>query len=548
MPATYVAVLLTLTFGIQIAESADSIRFGRSRELKDSGICLNLFSQTIERALPTPKIIGREYPVNLPQKQTSLYRISELWQREQHIGSWADREGRSLTVYSVSLPTPPENNTGISLEKYREWSESAGDADFTPEQLTGWIEAVTGKKAPELEPVKRHHTLKFSEAYTFILKGAPNQLGYLMQIPPPPLSSSRNRRKLWFCAVFSLIPADNIEDAKRYIDTKWMPFFRRIRVSRTPEAKDPSNRFQNKDLIPARNRDNLSASRKQVIESIRNLNEWWYAETSNYILLSDLTSSYASMIKKLQGEMDIMRRGYAEILPFTGRTDAVSVIRIFGNRNEYIEYVGEKYRWSGGLWMPQLKELVISAPQWNNKKAAQDSLRRIVYHEGLHQYLHETVQNHRATSAWFNEGHAMLFTNAEVRNKTLEITEPENEATLLENILDKGTFDLNQLLTVSYPDFYSEHKDIRSKNYASAWALCYYLHKGAVTIRDIRHRDSVKTIIPDYLKYINAGSSPGEATRKAFEEIDKKVFTEDFIAFWKSKSRRSKARRTHIFQ
>ena len=543
---TGVALLLTAL----PLSAAQTLRLGRTRELTEASLIINLFNHTTERALPSPSSSTLRYTRGTQKWEEEVYNIKELWLHDQHVGEWTDDYNRTLSLRKMNLPLPPaQKNNYITQEKYNTWKESVRITDESSGALTSWVNAITGLKVKQMTPVKKPHMAKFKQAYFVEFDKSPQAIGLLFQLPPPPVFPGSSMDLHWFCALFNIIPGDDIPATRELLEKRWLPVVKRIRKGHTRRSEAP-NKFQNRNMRPSTDTEELKAGRERVIDSIKNLDNWWFAETPNYIMLSDLKSSSAVTIRKLQSEMDILRAGYTRLLPPAEKPKAVSVIRIFANRRDYENYVGEKHKWSAGLWSPARKELVVSSPNWSNKGAAQDQLRNITYHEGLHQYLSETIPGIQ-TSPWFNEGHAELFTYSEVRSKRskrMKVTESENQLRYLEKIISSKALNLSQFITISYQQFYSTSDETRRNNYATAWALCYYLHKGYLSSHDKIYKMYIAEIVPAYLEALRNGSRPEEATRIAFKEIDMELLTTDFINFWDSRNRRGDAKRKLLFK
>ncbi len=74
------------------------------------------------------------------------------------------------------------------------------------------------------------------------------------------------------------------------------------------------------------------------------------------------------------------------------------------------------------------------------------------------------------------------------------------------------------------------------------WGVMYYLMKGSIISGNMEY-----TKIPqEYFKAIESGFNPEEATRIAWEGIDRFKFNYDFISFWTNKLQVAKANRQDI--
>jgi hypothetical protein len=261
------------------------------------------------------------------------------------------------------------------------------------------------------------------------------------------------------------------------------------------------------------------------------MKDWWFAETQEYIFLSDIRSSTGrSLVKEMQRNMPHYRKALAKLIPpFESLTDA-NVVRIFENPQEYKQYVENNHAWSIGLWSPMQRELVILS-QGKNK----DKTIKIIQHEGFHQYLFfacDMVQN----LPWYNEGHACFFETAEISQRGF-VKIPENSRVqhLLRN-LDDSAKHIPTLLATSHNSFYLVTEKMRDLNYTTAWALIYYLRKGA----PLERKNPYSKILDTYLAELKSSRNASKATTEAFRGINIQKFQEDFKLFWKR--RRNKAR------
>jgi hypothetical protein len=228
------------------------------------------------------------------------------------------------------------------------------------------------------------------------------------------------------------------------------------------------------------------------------------------------------VIRDLQDTMPALRQAYARLVPPLTSESDVALIRIFQSKADYVRYVGKDHAWTGAVWMPRRRELVLTQEQ--NK----DEMMRLIRHESFHQYL-SYAYCMLAAAPWMNEGHACLFENARVgaKGKVTLDEDPASCPLLLENI-DLATASLPRLLQADYEAFYGGESAARKLKYATAWALAYYLQKGAPQERNT----PFKSILPDFAAALAETHSYQEATSAAFKKIDMHVFQENFREFW----------------
>jgi hypothetical protein len=261
------------------------------------------------------------------------------------------------------------------------------------------------------------------------------------------------------------------------------------------------------------------------------MKEWWFAETTEYIFLSDVRSATGrTLVRKMQTDMPHFREACAKLIPpFEPITDA-NIVRIFESPEAYKQYVGPAHEWSIGLWSPMQRELVILSQGTDHQKTLE-----IIMHEGFHQFLFFACSM-APNLPWYNEGHACFFETIQIdRRGSAKIPENSRVQHLLSN-LNAVAEHIPTLLATSHDSFYQVSDEMRSLNYTTSWALIYYLRKGA----PLERINPYKNILNTYLSQLKATRNPNTATTEAFRGIDIKRFQEDFVDFWKH--RRSKGR------
>jgi hypothetical protein len=286
----------------------------------------------------------------------------------------------------------------------------------------------------------------------------------------------------------------------------------------------------------------MIASRKQVTDSIKNLKDWWFVETEDYIILSDLKTSHHVMVQDLQANIGFLHTAFEKIIPPRTNITAISVIRVFGTPEEYETYVPPDYSRSIGIWMPDRKELVIKPIDWGGSAEQRDRVFETTYHEAFHQYLFYALGQLHA-SPWFNEGFACVFGGANVKDNKLKILENgmlvKNVGELLNNM------NIESVIGLSYDDFYARNdKSGRAGNahYALAWALVYYLSKGIA----VEPQSPYAGILDRYVDALRTTENPTTATQMAFKGVDMHALNKDFCKFWQSTNKRAAAVRNRI--
>ena len=492
------------------------------------------------------RTLGNSEPVSLPQPKTYTYTLTrgdvtkkqnrfnpyELWYAEQHCGTWRDNRGNTLTIGRVSKHMPQFGQEHVPREQYEKAISSEGSKVNPHDELSlsHWVGHFA--KCHPQKAVKIGITSNFGlHSAMFVPVSKANPLVYLFQVKIR-TPAGRKVPSDWFCAVVDVQDGTSLEKSRKVFESQFL-----AKVAAAPRIYTTSKRdTTSKELKTSRNEsDNKipdSPAREAARKSIANMKDWWFAETQEYIFLSDLRSSTGkSLVRYMQQNMPHLRKAFTELVPpFQPITEA-SVVRIFENPNEYKQYVGAELEWSIGLWSSMRRELIILS-----QGKDQDKTLEIIQHEGFHQYLFHSC-NMVENLPWFNEGHACFFETAEI-SRSGKVTIPENTRVnhLLRN-LDAATQHIPEVLKMDYRTFYSPARERRSLNYTTAWALIYYLHKGAPLMRPNPYNE----ILSKYLEELKKNRNPYAATTVAFERIDIERLQERFTDFWKRK--RSKGRR-----
>ena len=256
--------------------------------------------------------------------------------------------------------------------------------------------------------------------------------------------------------------------------------------------------------------------------------KWWEAADANYKFLTNLDKAKGTtFIKQSQSMMEALRKKFEFYVP-AKKTPPLCIVRVFKTLDEYRQYrssTGEDDQSSCGLWDPSREELLVAA---EDPKEALSTMR----HESFHQYLHfATGRGDHAL--WFNEGHATLFENVK-RNTAKNTLTPVDEGTRAGWVARNPEYYANRIKTVvafSREQFMSGNVN---DNYVTAWAVCYFLEKGAYTSEAFA---PYRGICAKYLELMDAGASPAEATEGAWKLVYGRDVAADFLKFWKERRR-----------
>lgn len=457
--------------------------------------------------------------------QRDLYDPRELWYATQHAGQWRDGDGNVLVLGKPTRRLPDVPRTAGEHVSREDFDRADADpaAAFDPasgDALAAWIRDFAGC-APK--PPERPRTLPFNlaDAAFFPTDDASVVYAFRVKTRKP---NGQTAPSDWFVAVVRIADGTLKSKVRKDFEAQFL-----ANLASVPQAGAAAG-VQTKSLngAPAGGKAPAALpdhpSRAAARKSIENMKDWWFAETPEYIFLSDIRSATGkSLVKELQLAMPPLRGAFARLIPpFDEKTD-VSVVRIFEEPGAYKQYVGKEFEWSVGVWASPRRELVILS-QGRDKEQTLE----IIRHEGLHQYLFyatRMIEN----ALWFNEGHACFFEAAEVDGKgRVEIPENARVNQLLEN-LDAAAALLPKLLHADRAAFYGGSDQQRGLNYTTAWALVYFLRKGVPSERLAAYSG----ILDTYLKKLAETRDADAATTAAFEGVNLRRLQEDFTDFWK---------------
>ncbi|MDD4018743.1 MAG: DUF1570 domain-containing protein [Kiritimatiellae bacterium] len=487
------------------------------------------------------RVLGNSEPEPLPQFKTYTYTFTrgeesfkrdlfdpfELWYATQHAGQWRDEDGNVLILGRPThqLPVIDTQMKHVARDDFdKAFAEPANVFDpASAEALAAWVKAFAACTPKTPEPLRTGFNLAGA---VFFPAEESATLVYAFRVKarkPNGVSAPSD----WFCAVIKIADGTLKSKVRKDFETQFL-----ANVAPAPQTgAGAATGVQPKALTvsPASVKTPSAAipdhpGRTAARKSIANMKDWWFAETPEYIFLSDIRSAAGkALVKELQATMPVLRAAFTKLIPpFETATD-VSVVRIYETRDAYKQYVGKEHEWSAGLWSPMRRELVILS-QGKDRNQTLD----IIRHEGFHQYLfYACAMIENAT--WFNEGHACFFEAAEVDKKgRVEIPENERVEHLLRNF-DAVVRLLPKLLQTAHSGFYSGSDEQRSLNYTAAWALVYYLRKGVPP----EGPDRYAAILDTYLKTLAQTKDAEAATTEAFKNVNMTQFQKDFTDFWK---------------
>lgn len=305
----------------------------------------------------------------------------------------------------------------------------------------------------------------------------------------------------------------------RFFEVKGKTYFVEFVFAETVKPKEAEQ------LLKAFER---SVSARTSVTGAQSSMKWWETTNESYRFLTDLDPARGKdFVKKAMTLAGAMRKLYEFYIP-PSHPVGVGVVRVFKTLQGYRDYrasTGDDDQMSCGLWDPMREELLIVA---ENREQALATMR----HEAFHQYLfYATGNGHHAT--WFNEGHACFFEEVQYNGAmgTAKVVENKSRSAWVDRNPAAVAAHFRRVTQLTHAEFYSGEVNL---NYVSAWALVYFLEKGAYTSEEFA---PYRAVVPKYLE-LTAGGTPGdEAGAQALELVKDRDLAADFLKFWREKRR-----------
>ncbi len=501
-----------------VASASAAVTFAPIKNYPNIGFMFPCLAGAKATPVPMPRAHAYLFTDDEALLREDRFAPLELWYNFQCCARWRDPQGNRLVIGRITHRLPEFASEYVSRERFdRGLNDEANRIDPKSEaHINEWVATFSAVPVNTPEPLKINGV-----ALDDVLYYPCDSSGHLIYaFRPRRIGNAKNFD--WFCVTLHA-PREADPAALRSLFEE--QFLAQIalpsRSSKNEGSKAEEVSVQRKghklpDLID-------HPVRVEARKSVENYDDWWFAETDGHIILSDVdTENGKSLIRELQDTLPSLRLAYTKLLPPLTREADIALIRLFQKRADYVNYVGEAHAWSGGMWMPERRELVVFE-QENHAV-----MMRFIRHELFHQYLSHAY-GMLAASPWVNEGHACLFENASVSEKgkvTID-EDPERSVLLLEN-LDAAVELLPQLLQASYKEFYDDAAFRLRFKYALVWGLAYYLQKGA----PLERNTPFKNILPDYAAALALTHDEQTATTTAFNNVDLAVFKDNFREFW----------------
>ena len=500
--AVAAAVLLAV-----LSAPAATPRLGREEFVPGSGVRIRMFRGMEQSPLQPPRAGVRR------SDQAHVVAVGEQWIYSQCLGNW---KGPGLTAMlgEVKFAPPPPLQFATPEELETAFVPLAADSEPDAAALLKWINAFCPEgKFTGLEPAFSGNNSKVRR----FRPGAPDA-------PEAYLITRDGIRRRRVVVVYRFEAPSREREA-------WAKLCRRSAAAagfwEVASKTEPSGGSVRRSAA-------RQAGVERAIAGIRGLKGWWYRETPNYVFISNQRDRRD--LRLVQRDLERARQIYLRYYRSDAAVTMIGVVRIFETREEYLRYVDPGMEWSGGYWSPSRLELVVSPLPRNVPDSVQDKvLRSTAFHEGFHQFLHYAA-GMAESGMWFNEGNAEFFEHLSLRGGSFTVSVTDEEVEEIRRLL-RSDFDLEAFMKLDREAFYETSG--RNRNYKLAFALLYYLLKGAPA----ENQRTYAAIPFVYFRELAATRNDAAARRAALSGVDAAAFNAAFRSFWNDRGRLRKAGR-----
>ena len=423
--------------------------------------------------------------------QETHFDVLEFWRAAQRGCQWKDRKGNALVVASLLAPLPDFEAEHAKREDIEAKMSETADAftDASDEMLAGWVSAYSGTDVGA-EALKEM-SVSSLDAVRTVDFGKANRAAAVFKM----------KSGGWHYVAFAFAQPAKSSEVTRLL----------------------------KQLLSA-----VVATGTGVGSAKEG--RWLTLKMPGYVFKTDLSESQAKAFVKNTGRlMEAMQAAYRRYVPPTKKLGE-STIRVFSRHEEYDDYVsratGKEANTTIGLWSPSHEELLVL----DMGNSAREETAKILRHEAFHQYLfYATGGEHHAV--WFNEGHACFFENVQydAKKNTVRVADdPQNRWP--GNVgADPAKYAelVPKILMLDYKAFYAGTLKEVNERYSAAWAVIYFLQKGAPTFAEFA---AYRKVLPTYRKAVSEGADATEATQQAWDTVKGRDFAADFLKFWNKRT------------
>ncbi len=493
-------------------------------ELPEAGLRIVVPARSREE--PLPPLERRLYRLQQGERTWTEERYDprEIWLRSQILGQWRDQHENRVRVLQPHYRLPRFAAAAVQRSAYDEKVREMPRMESpTSDDVLAWLEDYLQEEPGRVNPIR--HISRPLQAAAEIEASSSRRLVYVLRVA----SARAGLREVsdYFIVDIQLAPDADVARTRQSFEQR---FLRALDVFAPERSTEPG--VSGVRETGAAESASLARSRAEAHASVANLREWQSVDIGDYVLLSDQRRGAQQLIRDLERTLEPMRDAFTDMIPPPRPIQAVGIIRVFADQEEYMRYVGQEFAWSAGIWSESRGELVIRPVDGATYQQARERILSTIYHEAFHQYLSLATEPLRVC-VWFNEGHAVLFEKSRLRRNDITFEEHPAHA---ERATDMP---LSQLFALDYNSFYHTNDGRRRQHYATAWGFVYYLRRSAAADPQFVFAE----FLDRYMKELaDTGSGP-KAMERILSYYDMDALEADFHAFWDSPRRRRAALR-----
>lgn len=413
------------------------------------------------------------------------YAVEDLWTSRAVLGRWYDDDFRVFTLARLDSRLPDFMDEVKTREDYGEAQAKLGpkdeDALLKAVKFLGPLETSQEYSRPR-QAIRGFRDVR----YFNVTNDSAVVCAFLPEKP-----------RVWHLALWELAEGDDPAAKREELEKGWFDEFKALEL----DAGDFSG-LDERALLKADAR-----------RSVAMYDNWHFTDGGDFAVLDDLASS-RRLVTLLTNDLAHARARFREVMPSqVDCTNTLATVRIFADRDEYLDVAGRDKEWTAAYWSQERRELVAYMSEEGDERLL-DTMR----HEAFHQYLAYAASMMTA-APWLNEGYTGYF-------------EDERDWRFFEGAsleeLERLASYLPTLLAMDYEQFYSGEVEL---NYRLARSIAYFLENGAAKVRF----KPFKNLKRDYLKTLVESQDMRAATVAAFRNTDTlKLFVAEWLKFYKN--------------
>ena len=459
-------------------------------------------------------------PLDMPRAEAYLVRADgvrrledrfntlDLWTSRAVLGRWEDDDGRAFMVAKLDVLAPAFSETAVTRVAYAASTatiDAKKDLDLRDDAIR--LLSPVGKAD---EPTRPHQPIRGLRDVLYF-QGT-NTSAIVCAFWP-------EKAPAWYLATWELALGDDFDSSRETFEKDFLGNWEQIVETELPSERVQPGEKAARRTGPPKKRppaDERELLRADARHSVTNYASWHVTDADEFTILDHLPPSGAFM-SALTNDLKRMRAAYAETVPSPlDGSNVLCVARLFSDRNEYLDAVGDDLKWSAAYWCPSRRELVAYLPADGGGE-----LLKTIRHEAFHQYLSYATAM-IAASPWFNEGYAQYFEDAASCDWELGAVELDFE---------KFADAIPALLQMDYAQFYDGTDLQRRFNYRLAWSIAYFVENGAPKIRFQPFKDLKR----DYIAALLEMHDMRQATAVVFADKARlELFVNEWKKFWKN--------------